>query len=624
MRNVAVASLCALLSCGARGVVLSPNDEVRREQCRAAHPAPAVAPLFAEGASATGPIVTRRADGVIVTTIAGRVRGRHEREERFGSFDGRSFENRGYQLVIEDAVAAGRSELVVTYRPGADVSQFGPSTTLRTWKMYGPAGNQNGGYTFHVNQTMQQRAPRELVHTVTRNARADRAMQAGDIFDFELGIYLAGASASDPMPIAGGSAYFSDTFRYQVGIGGLTPETFDHSGVLGPPLEARLGGATTVPFVALADGTVVEPQFALSQLALNVQAPNHQTWLEGRRLFHTDFETGAHAEGGNPPAPVAGVLGPLFNAKSCVGCHPFNARGSLPDAGEPVQALVLKLEGEVDFGGQLQPQELEARLTRFETSTVALEGGERAELSKPVFEAGRALRASPRLAPALVGLGLLEAVDEATVLERADEADCDEDGISGRAALSVGRLGRFGLKASHATVREQVVAELDAHLGVTTAELAAADVDRLEAYVRLLGVQPQRGAGAPDVVRGAEVFTTARCDACHRPDVVTGSRHPLEELRAQAVRPYTDLLLHDLGDGLMDATGSLEWRTAPLWGVGLARQVTGRVQLLHDGRARSVLEAVLWHGGEAAVSREAVVALSPADRRALVAFVESL
>ncbi|MCP3168052.1 di-heme oxidoredictase family protein [Myxococcus qinghaiensis] len=621
---------CESFTLGGAGVVLGPGPQLCREASL-----PQVTPLFTEGPAETGPIIHRREDGVLVTEVSGRVRGRHEREDRSSFFTTRSFENRSYRLVVEDAVAAGRSEIKVTYYPLVDVSMYGPGTNFRSWKMYGFEGNQNGGYTFHVNQGMRQVSPRQLEQTVTDNAREGRALLVGDILDFELGIYLAGADAMDPNPIAGGSAYFSDTFRYQVGLGGLTPENFDSTGMLGPSAEARLGGGTTVPFVALADGTPVAPKYAFSQLALNIQWPHPQGFLEGRRLFYTELDTGAHVEAGNPPLPLQGVLGPLFNARSCVACHSFNGRGVLPPVGEQVQSLVLRLTGEPDFGDQLQPQEAPVWLSRFEPLSVTLSDGEVVTLQRPVFDAGRPLRASARLAPALVGLGLLEAVDESTLLAVADENDCDGDGISGRPGLSRGspgeepRLGRFGWKAEHPSVSAQVDAELEAHLGVgeTASAFGGEERSRLVAYLRLLGVMPQRVTAPEQVRRGAEVFAAVGCGACHLRELTTGRRHPFEELRAQTVHPYTDLLLHDMGAGLADDSGlpeASEWRTAPLWGLGFTAQVSGAVNLLHDGRAGSVLEAVLWHGGEAQKARDAVVALPREDRLALLAFLDSL
>lgn len=568
---------CEPVSCGgARGVVLSPNPE-QVARCRDRQ-RPSVTPLFNEGPADTAPAVVTRSDGVVVTTIGARVRGRHEREERFASYDSRSYENRSYTLVIEDAVAAGRSEIVVTFKPAADISEFGPGTNFRHWKVYGPAGNNNGGYTFAVNIGMNEVTPRELVQTVTQNVRENRALQAGDILDFELGIYLSGVSMQDPNPIPGGSAYFSDTFRYQVGVGGLTPENFDDAGMLGPPVRARLGGQTTVPWVALADGTPVAPEYGLSQLALNAQPPHAQTFLEGRRLFFTSWDTGAHAEGGNPAIVFATPpLGPVFSAKSCVACHVGNSRGVLAVEREDI------------------------------VETITLNGGEVVTLTKSIVDGG--------MAEPLVGLGLLESIDEEAVLDLADENDCDNDGISGRASLVAGQLGRFGWKATGVSVAHKLGTELETRHGVTSTEF---DTSSMTTYLRLLGVLPQRKVD--DIGEG--VFNEVGCAQCHVDSFTTGSRHPFVELRAQTIRPFTDLLLHDLGPGLADETA--EWRTAPLWNIGVTRDVSGAVQLLHDGRAQTILEAILWHGGEAANARNAVISLPPEQRLALVRFVESL
>jgi CxxC motif-containing protein (DUF1111 family) len=167
-------------------------------------------------------------------------------------------------------------------------------------------------------------------------------------------------------------------------------------------------------------------------------------------------------------------------------------------------------------------------------------------------------------------------------------------------------------------------------------ELADADLARLTVYMRLLGVPGQRDVEDAQVTRGEAVFRTLGCASCHVPALTTGDTHPNLELRGQTIRPFSDLLLHDLGADLRDeggeaadgrgaeAASASEWRTPPLWGIGLARTVQGYVALLHDGRAESVLEAVLWHGGEAKQVRERFIKLSKEEREALLRFVESL
>jgi CxxC motif-containing protein (DUF1111 family) len=207
------------------------------------------------------------------------------------------------------------------------------------------------------------------------------------------------------------------------------------------------------------------------------------------------------------------------------------------------------------------------------------------------------------------------------------------------------KLGRFGWRAEKVSLTHQVSEALSLDMGVDTrsfpgdggaVELADADLTRMVTYMRLVGVPGQRDHDDPEVKRGEGLFAAVGCASCHASGFTTGERHPFVELRGQSVRPYTDLLLHDLGDDLCDeggacgdghgedaATGS-EWRTAPLWGVGLSARVQGYTALLHDGRAQSVTEAVLWHGGEASGVRARFMGLSAEERSALMRFVESL
>jgi len=265
---------------------------------------------------------------------------------------------------------------------------------------------------------------------------------------------------------------------------------------------------------------------------------------------------------------------------------------------------------------------------------------------------------SPRVAPAVIGLGLLEAVPEATLEALADPDDRDGDGISGRVnrvwSDSAQRVmpGRFGWKANVATLADQNAGAASGDIGLTSPlrpepncppaqracreaaagqdepDLAASFLERLTLYTRLLAVPAQRDADDPTVQRGAALFREVGCAACHLPTLRTGEA-ALPELAGQTFHPFTDLLLHDLGDDLADgrpdglATGR-EWRTAPLWGLGLIGRVNGHDRLLHDGRARGFAEAILWHGGEAQAARDAFAGLDRRDRDALVAFLGSL
>ncbi len=252
-------------------------------------------------------------------------------------------------------------------------------------------------------------------------------------------------------------------------------------------------------------------------------------------------------------------------------------------------------------------------------------------------------------APPLVGLGLLEAIDEATILLRHDPCDANGDGISGRAsttqALLSGqpKLGRFTWKGGRASVHDQIAAALNRDMGVATLampvldgdttptapEVSTLELDRMTRYTALLGVGARRALTDADALRGEQLFSSIGCASCHLPEISTGAGHPYAELRNQTIRPFTDLLLHDLGPDLADRMGTgdatgAEWRTAPLWNIGLTAGVSGGEAYLHDGRARSLEEAILWHGGEGQTAKEAFRTLPATDRAALVAFLRSL
>jgi CxxC motif-containing protein (DUF1111 family) len=630
-----------------------------------------VEPLFAApapgAAAGNPPIVFRRDDGVLVTRGAGRVRARHEGPQdtnvTFMEFVADYFLSRSYGFLIEDFTPLGESRVRVTYLPLAMPTD---ATNFRAWKVY------SSGDVFALNGMLrsdvalpslatgaadlalsyqQSLAPYARVQQgeTVRNEREHRPIQAGDLLDFEFGIFV---DAGGVRPPGSRTAYYSDTFRYRVGKGGLTASSADPyggAGRLGPAEGAQQGGDTTNVWPYHMQET------SYGQMALNIQHENVQRFLEGRRLFHTSFATGEHTEMGNPPFPEqAGKAGPQ-RASSCETCHARNGAGALLEgAFDERSSMVFKLH---DAGGairgQLHPPEGSATVSGFDEKTVALAGGPAVTLRRPriaVTTGGGAARFSARIARRLVGAGLLEAIDERTILARADGGDCDGNGISGRPSYvedpvsGVLRLGRFGWKAEKTSVGHQVADALFADMGVGTSlfpergtvELADEDLARLVTYMRLLAVPAQRDRGDARVARGEELFATVGCASCHVTDVVTGAHHPFAELRNQAIKPYSDLLLHDLGPGLADDSGvplpdsdtaptaASEWRTPPLWGIGLQATVNGHAGLLHDGRASTVLEAILWHGGEAASVAERVASLPAADREALLAFVQSL
>ena len=397
-------------------------------------------------------------------------------------------------------------------------------------------------------------------------------------------------------------------------------------------------------------------------------------FLAGDAAFEAQFVTA--------PAPVNSGLGPVFNQTSCVGCHRRDGRGrsgfgeaspfigsalmrvSLPGAGSehpgapaPVPGFGLQVGDRAIFG--VEPE------GRVETSWFEEEGrfadGGTYTLRHPAYEltdtyidlpAG--VLTSVRMAPPVFGRGLLEAVDKSEILALADPGDADGDGISGRPNyvfdVQAGRtvLGRFGWKANNPTLLQQVATAYREDMGVTTPyfprestagqpqadgladdpELSPEVLDDAVFYVVTLAVPARRNLDDPAALKGEKLFAEAGCAACHVPTLHTGP-HEVADLSNQVIHPYTDLLLHDMGDELADhrpdyEADGREWRTPPLWGIGLTATVNGVPAFLHDGRAATLMEAVMFHGGEAGNSREAVREMSAEDRRALIAFLNSL
>jgi len=377
------------------------------------------------------------------------------------------------------------------------------------------------------------------------------------------------------------------------------------------------------------------------------------------------------------PAAVNSGLGPIYNNVSCISCHHNDGIGT-PTAGDPQSSLLIRISqpgagehGEPlsvpGYGGQFQDKATlgttpEGRVgISYSYQSFSFPDGQPYELRSPVYvlgglyAGGGGFLLSPRLAPPVFGLGLLEAVPESEILARADADDADRDGISGRpnyvwdpVSQSV-VLGRFGWKANVASLLAQTAGAYSQDMGITNRifpdessagqpqydhleddpELSDSLLDAVAFYVRTLAVPARRDITGAAVLLGKQLFTRARCSGCHVETLTTGVDVRFPALSHQTIHPYTDLLLHDMGPGLADnrpdflATGA-EWRTAPLWGLGLYDIVNHPAYYLHDGRARTLVEAIMWHGGEATASRDFFGALSPADRDALLAFLQSL
>lgn len=377
-------------------------------------------------------------------------------------------------------------------------------------------------------------------------------------------------------------------------------------------------------------------------------------------------------------------IGPLFNAANCSACHFKDGRGRPPIAdGEELVSMLVRLSipgtderrgvvPEPNYGDQLQggsiygvPAEGNVRVNYTErTGTFA--DGEAWSLRVPsltVEELGYGPLApdvmmSARVAPSLAGLGLLEAIPEATLLAQADPDDADHDGISGRPNYvwdikqQARVMGRFGWKANQPSIRQQDASAFSGDMGITssllgdegctpvqkgcveaptgpTPQLRADIGDSVDYYIFTLGVPGRRDIDKPEVKRGRVLFNQIGCASCHTPTIVTGDSAEFPETAHQTIHPYTDLLLHDMGPELADnrpdfeASGT-EWRTPPLWGIGLIEHVNRHTLFMHDGRARGFSEAILWHGGEGASSAAAYINLPKSDRDALVAFLGSL
>lgn len=376
-------------------------------------------------------------------------------------------------------------------------------------------------------------------------------------------------------------------------------------------------------------------------------------------------------------------LGPFYNATACASCHFKDGRGRPPlHDGEFGRGLLLRLTlaghdtngnpfTDPVYGGQLQDNAILGQIIKgnynisYAPVVETLAGGTSVELQKPTYQfinlgygpMAAGLLVSPRVASQMVGLGLLEALPEADILSRADEADLNGDGISGKANYvydiesSTQKLGRFGWKANEPSIKQQVAGAFSGDMGITSSlfpnencppgvdcntipnggspEIPDLALSRVVLYSSTLAVPARRNYADQNVLEGKKVFQNLKCIACHTPKMQTGNTHPVSALRNQTIRPYTDLLLHDMGPELADnapsflASGS-EWRTPPLWGIGLINVVNGHTRLLHDGRARNIEEAILWHGGEAQGAKDGYKQLTARQRTNLLAFINSL
>lgn len=401
-----------------------------------------------------------------------------------------------------------------------------------------------------------------------------------------------------------------------------------------------------------------------------------------------DFAVG-HSFFNNPwveaPAStkVRDGLGPHFIGRSCTACHTHDGRAQPPGLGEQPMGLLLRLsvpgttangapQREPTYGGQFNNNAVsgvkpEGKVEiAYEEMPGQFADGEAFSLRKPTYKftdlgygpMDKRVMVSPRIAQQVIGMGLLEAIPEKDILSRADPDDKNGDGISGRpnwvwdAVEKKRSLGRFGWKANSPSVAHQTAEAANSDIGITSKyfpreecmpaqkdcqqaerggepEINEKNLGKLIFYTATTAVPARRDVGKPQVLHGKRLFHQAQCVACHVPQHVTGKLAGFPELSNQTIRPYTDLLLHDMGPGLADgrpdfeANGN-EWRTPPLWGIGLFESVNGHTTYLHDGRARNLQEAILWHGGEAEPAKQGFVNMNKEEREALIAFLKSL
>ena len=422
------------------------------------------------------------------------------------------------------------------------------------------------------------------------------------------------------------------------------------------------GGETTIFSNTSISYRTPAPNLSADELAMH---------LLGDTQFEAVFVTA--------PAPINSGLGSIFNNTSCIACHPNDGRAGFPSnlitrsgllirasipgqdlhgGPNPVPGYGVQIQNQAIFGYRAEAQYQVDFIEKIET----LADGKVVRLRKPVFSLinpytslpGETML-SPRIGTPVFGLGLLEAIPEAAILANQDVNDANGDGISGKAnyvwdpMLQQTVLGRFGWKANTGSIRVQCAAAYVEDMGITNSlfpnetghgqsngqdglnddpELSDAIIDQVVQYCQTLAVPAPRNITNTNVKLGARLFDQLDCAKCHIPKQTTGYS-PISAIANQTFYPYTDMLLHDMGEDLADnrpdflASGK-EWKTRPLWGIGLTFLINGHTDFLHDGRAKNVEEAILWHGGEAENSKNKYKQLSAKDRSDLLAFINSL
>lgn len=635
-----------------------------------------IIPLFSEGSEMERPVLEDSGDALI-TRFGDRGRDRHAREDQYAAYDhylSHYWEFRTISVEITDTIGRDPDGGEIHFRAWSEFLLEDQQAELRFFYR-----GINTVAEYHNNGVMDlvDEEKLEYVRSVSHNPVENRPIEVGDPMEFELSQFLDKAVEE----LGGRANYYGTTYLYVAGKGlvpwqtnGPGPADGECGGGAGNcaeefslpiPEEGWLGGRTTLPYQYSN-----EPRDHFMQMATNLAGDNAQPFVLGRRIVHTDFLDGVHSEnnyeGGdiidNPPfTEQIGKLGPHYINESCDACHVQNTR-SVPPEGGVLEQFVFKVADEngdplPNLGGVFQPgNDLGAS-----EGSVSISWNESGNLRTPVYSWSgvEPPRFSARMAPQLIGMGLLEAIPETAILALADPDDANEDGISGRPRIVIDpvggqkRLGRFGWKAGQAKVIHQIAGALNTDMGVMTsiypdpdcgsgqadcgasgAELDDDDLANLNKYISLLAIRARRDLDNPSTLAGEDLFEQIGCADCHTPTFQTSGYTELAEVRDQTIHPYTDLLLHDMGEGLAASLGEgnleegnasgAEWRTPPLWNIGLTADVNEGEAYLHDGRARTLEEAILWHGGEGQAANDAYQALSSEDQAAIIAFLKSL
>ena len=465
---------------------------------------------------------------------------------------------------------------------------------------------------------------------------------------------------------------------------------------------AALASLSAIAALAIADAPAIESgllsagtftvasvgQDAYSHTVEGLSAEQSEAVTMGRTAFHDVWVVAPDPNG------VWG-LGPTFNEDRCVACHENDGRAKAPaDESEPMHGMLVRLsvpghsaqggpKPHPSYGDQLNDKGIAGRVpaegravVSYTPREMTFGDNEKIVLRQPTVrfqdlqfgDLGPDVLISPRVAPPVFGLGLLEAVPEKAILAIAEQQKAT--GMPGKPNYvwdyesEQVTLGRFGWKANQPSLRQQVAAAFIGDIGATSfifqekncpsvqsqcrdmpsssrcggqggcngtfrPEVVPSRLKGLTTYLQALEVPARRPVDRDQARLGGMLFTDAKCGVCHVSELRTGDKPAVSLAASQVIHPYTDLLLHDMGEDLADGrpdylASGREWRTPPLWGIGLSKAVNGHTDLLHDGRARDVTEAILWHGGQAQPAREAFRKLSKVEREALVKFVESL